>query len=53
MSWGVSTRTGVALGLGNIVAFFTNRTGSAPSSGVLLTESGANLTQEDGSFILV
>lgn len=53
MSWGVSTRTGVALGLGNIVAFFTNRTGSAPSSGVLLTESGAFLTQEDGSFILV
>jgi hypothetical protein len=53
MSWGVSTRTGVAIGLGNIVAFFTNRTGSAPSSGVLLTESGNNLIQEDGSFILV
>lgn len=53
MSWGVSTRTGVALGLGNIVAFFTNRTGSAPSSGVLLTESNNNLVQEDGFFILI
>jgi len=53
MSWGIGARTGVAVGLGNIVAFFTNRAGSAPSSGVLLTESGANLVQEDGSFILV
>jgi hypothetical protein len=53
MSWGVSARTGIALGLGNIVAFFTVRTGAAPSSDNLLAESGDNLVQEDGSFILV
>jgi hypothetical protein len=53
MSWGVSTRTGVALGLGNVIAFFTNRTGATPSSGVLLTESSNNLVQEDGFFILI
>lgn len=53
MSWGVSARTGIAVGLGNIVAFFANRTGATPSTGNLLAESGDNLTQEDGSFILV
>jgi hypothetical protein len=53
MSWGIGARTGVAVGLGNIVAFFINRTGGAPSADVLITESGAFLIQEDGSFILV
>ena len=53
MSWGIGARTGVAVGLGNIVAFFNVRTGAAPSSDNLLAESGNNLVQEDGSFILV
>lgn len=53
MSWGVGARTGVALGLGNIAAFFSKRTNAPPVLGHLLAESGANLTQEDGSFILV
>jgi hypothetical protein len=51
MSWGVGLRTGVALGLGNVVSFFSGY-GREKETRVLITESGNNLVQEDGSLIL-
>jgi hypothetical protein len=52
MSWGVGLRNAVGLGLGGIATLFT---GYARDQALdnLITESGANLVQEDGSFILV
>ena len=52
MSWGVGLRTSVAVGIGGIVSFFS---GYARDQvfGNLETESGANLVQEDGGFILL
>ena len=52
MSWGVGLRTGVAVGLGSIATFFSGY-GRDQEFGNLLAESGDNLVQEDGSFILV
>jgi hypothetical protein len=52
MSWGVGLRTGVAIGLGSIVSFFSGY-GRDQEFNNLITESGDNLIQEDGSFILV
>lgn len=52
MSWGVGLRTGVAIGLGSIATFFSGY-GRDQAENNLLTESGNNLIQEDGSFILV
>lgn len=52
MSWGVGLRTGVAVGLGGIVSFFSGY-GRDQEFGNLATESGNNLVQEDGGFILV
>lgn len=52
MSFGVGLRNGVAIGLGSIVSFFSGY-GRDQALDNLITESGANLVQEDGSFILV
>tara|TARA_R110000868_G_scaffold15992_2_gene72325 strand:- start:617 stop:775 length:159 start_codon:yes stop_codon:yes gene_type:complete len=52
MSWGVGLRTGVAVGLGSIVSFFSGY-GRDQEFGNLITESSNNLVQEDGSFIVV
>jgi hypothetical protein len=52
MSWGVTMRNGVAIGLGNIISLFSGY-GRDQDLGNLITESGDNLTQEDGSFIVV
>jgi hypothetical protein len=51
MSWGVGLRTGVAIGLGSIATFFSGY-GRDQEFNNLITESEANLVQEDGSFIL-
>ena len=52
MSWGVGLRTGLAVGLGSIVSFFSGY-GRDQELGNLITESNDNLVQEDGSFIIV
>lgn len=52
MSWGVGLRNGVAIGLGSIISLFSGY-GRDQEFNNLATESGANLVQEDGSFILV
>jgi len=52
MSFGVGLRNGVALGLGSIISLFSGYNGDVALSN-LETESGANLVQEDGGFILV
>lgn len=48
----LAARNAIGIGLGGIISFFGGR-GSEQSLDNLLTESGANLVQEDGSFILV
>jgi hypothetical protein len=52
MSFGVAFRNAVGLGLGGIVSLFGGR-GSEQAQSNLLTESGANLVQEDGGLILL
>jgi hypothetical protein len=52
MSFGVGLRTSVAIGLGGIVSFFSGY-GRDQAYDNLATESGLNLVQENGSFILV
>jgi len=52
MSFGVGLRNGVAIGLGSIITFFSGY-GRDVVLNNLETESGANLVQEDGGFILV
>jgi hypothetical protein len=52
MSFGVGLRTSVAVGLGGIVSFFSGY-GRDQVYDNLATESGLNLVQEDGAFILV
>lgn len=52
MSWGVGLRTAVGVGIGGIVSFFSGYARDQ-EFGNLETESGANLVQEDGGFILL
>jgi hypothetical protein len=52
MSWGVGLRTAVAVGIGGIASFFSGY-GRDQEFNNLITESGANLVQEDGGFIIV
>ena len=53
MSWGVALRNALALGLGGIISLFSGDFDEDITASNLETESGANLVQEDGSFILV
>jgi hypothetical protein len=53
MSFGVAFRNALGLGLGGIVTLFTGTRDSGGSVSNLLTESGANLVQEDGGLILL
>jgi len=52
MSWGVGVRNGVAVGLGSFISFIAGYARDV-ITGNLETESGANLVQEDGGFILL
>ena len=52
MSWGVGLRAAVAVGIGGIASFFSGY-GRDQEFGNLITESGANLVQENGGFIIV
>ena len=51
MSFGVGLRTSVAIGLGSVISFFSGY-GRDQAYDNLATESGLNLVQEDGAFIL-
>jgi hypothetical protein len=53
MSFGVALRNSVAIGLAGIVTLFSGTRDNGASVGNLLTESGANLVQEDGGQILL
>jgi hypothetical protein len=48
----LAVRNAVGIGLGGIISLFGGR-GSEQAQSNLLTESGANLVQEDGGFILL
>jgi hypothetical protein len=52
MSFGVGLRNGIALGLGNIVSFFSGYARDQEFIN-LATENNNNLVQEDGGFIRV
>jgi hypothetical protein len=52
MSFGVGLRNGVAIGLGSLISLFSGY-GRDQAYDNLATESGLNLVQEDGAFILV
>ena len=53
MSFGVGLRNAVALGLGGIISLFSGTFNRDFTVSNLETESGANLVQEDGDFILL
>jgi hypothetical protein len=48
----LAVRNAVGIGLGGIITLFGGR-GSEQAQSNLLTESGANLVQEDGGLILL
>ena len=52
MSWGAASRIGLAIGLGNILSYFSGY-GRDQEFANLATENNENLVQEDGGFILV
>ena len=52
MSWGGFSRIGLAVGLGNILSYFSGY-GRDQAVNNLATENNDNLVQEDGGFILV
>ena len=53
MSWGVGLRNSIAIGLAGLVTLFSGTRDRGASVGNLLTESGDNLSQEDGGMILL
>jgi len=53
MSFGVALRNAVSIGLGGIATLFSGTIDNSLTVDNLLTESGANLVQENGDFILV
>ena len=53
MSFGVALRNAVSIGLGGIATLFSGSIDGSSAVDNLLTESGANLVQENGDFILV
>jgi hypothetical protein len=52
MSWGVTIRNSVAIGLGGIISLFSGY-GRDNDLINLATELGDNLVQEDGGFIII
>jgi hypothetical protein len=52
MSFGINGRVGLALGLGNLLSYFSGY-GRDQEFINLATENNNNLVQEDGGFILV
>jgi hypothetical protein len=53
MSFGIAIRNAVSIGLGGIATLFSGTIDSSSAADNLLTESDANLVQENGDFILV
>jgi hypothetical protein len=53
MSFGVALRNAVSIGLGGIATLFSGTIDTSLAVDNLLTESGANLVQENGDYILV
>ena len=53
MSFGIAVRNAVSIGLGGIATLFSGTIDNSLTVDNLLTESGANLVQENGDFILV
>ena len=53
MSWIFGARNAISIGLGGLATLFSGTRDSGSSVGNLLTESGDNLTQEDGGLILL
>jgi hypothetical protein len=53
MSFGIAVRNAVSIGLGGIATLFSGTTDASLTVDNLLTESGANIVQENGDFILL
>jgi hypothetical protein len=53
MSFGVALRNAVSIGLGGIATLFSGTIDNSLTVDNLLTESGDNLVQENGDYILV
>ena len=53
MSFGVGLRNAVAIGLGGVISLFSGDFDEDITASNLETESGANIVQEDGDFILL
>ena len=53
MSFGVGLRNAIAIGLGGVISLFSGDFDEDITAGNIETESGANLVQEDGDFILL
>jgi hypothetical protein len=53
MSFGVAIRNAVSIGLGGIASLFSGTIDNSLTVDNLLTESGANLVQENGDYILL
>jgi hypothetical protein len=53
MSFGIAVRNAVSIGLGGIATLFSGTFDASLTVDNLLTESGANLVQENGDYILL
>jgi hypothetical protein len=53
MSFGIAVRNAVSIGLGGIATLFSGTIDSSLTVDNLLTESDANLVQENGDYILL
>lgn len=53
MSFGIAVRNAVSIGLGSIATLFSGTFDSSLTVDNLLTESDANLVQENGDYILL
>jgi hypothetical protein len=53
MSFGIAVRNAVSIGLGGIATLFSGTIDTSLTVDNLLTESDANLVQENGDYILV
>jgi hypothetical protein len=53
MSFGIAVRNAVSIGLGGIATLFSGTFDNSLTVDNLLTESDANIVQENGDFILL